>query len=286
MHKVAIDLPVILDPHKLLILLAGLDRTHEEILVPDILRYIEVWAAPGKGWPVPPMTLKILEEDYDEKLDKFFGFDSQRIAPNNFCAGIRLFQYAKKNDMVTLFDSARFTSIGQHVLNTDRFYNPFYPQKLPSGVTLTVNPDLPYALESLIGVQEELSAVPVFGDIEFLAHINKQRPTGSIRDHAGELKVDSQMSLLLDCPKDVTFEELLWFAKNREKFDAVSEKLKFGNDWKLAPKDIGIMGLKFGGTLTTDILLFGGAPVTSGGLFVYELASRVLRVTSKKDPKS
>jgi hypothetical protein len=286
MKKVAIDLPIIFDPHKLLIVLSGLDRTHEEILVPDIVQYIEAWGPPGDGIFLPPMTLRIFEEDFDDRLDRFFGFDTRTIEQNNFCAGIRLLQHAKREGMITLFDSARFTTIGQEVLKTDKFYPPFYRKTLPSGKTVNLNPDLPYSLESLIGISEEQSVIPIFGDLEFLRYVNEKRPEATIRDETGQLEVDEQTKTLLDCPKVVTFDELLWFVKNRDTFNAVSEKLQFGNDWRLTKRDIGFMGLKFGGTLATDIALFGGAPVTSGGLFAYELSSRVFRVLSKKDKKS
>lgn len=286
MKKIAIDLPIIFDPHKLLITLAGLDRTHEEILVPDIVQFIEAWGPPGDGVFLPPMTLRIFEEEYDEKLDQFFGFDHRKITQDNFCAGIRLLQYAKRKGMITLFDGGKYARVGQEVLKTDKFYPPFYKQKLPFGKTVNLNPDLPYTLESLIGIHEEMSAIPIFGDLDFLHYVNEKMPKATIRDQSGQLEVDEQTMILMDCPKVTSFDELIWFVQNREMFNTVSEKLKFGNDWKLTPREIGFMGLKFGGTLATDITLFGGAPVTSGGLFAYEMLSRVFRVVSKKDKKS
>lgn len=286
MKKIVIDLPIILDPHKLLILLAGLDRTHEEILVPDILQFIEMCGPPDGGLFLPPMTIHVFKEELDEQLDGFFGFDTRKITQDNFCAGIRLLRYAKDHGMISLYDSERYTKIGQEILQTDKFYPPFYRHKIPSGKIVNINPDAPFALESLIGVEEEFGAVPIFGDLDFLEYVNNKRPNGKIRNNEGNITVDSQTKILLDCPKVVTFDELVWFVKNREIFNAVSDKLTFGNDWHLTTRDIGFMGLKFGGTIAADLTLFGGAPVTSGGLFTYELLSRVLSVVSKKDEKS
>lgn len=286
MKKIAIDLPIIFDPHKFLIILAGLDHSHEEILVPDIVKYIELWSMPGdiNGFlKRQPITLHLLEENFDERLDEFFGFDKKYITPNNFCAGIRLLQYAHKKEMITFFDSEKYTKIGQSVLKTEKIYPQFYKHNLPDGKNININPDLPYTLESLIGIHEENNTVPIFGDLDFLHYVNKKMPSATIRDNSGSLKMDEQTKILLECPKVVTFEELIWFTQNKSTFNSVSEKLEFGKEWNTTSKDVGFMGLKFGGTLATDLTLFGGTPISSGTLFGYELLSRILRVEKNKD---
>lgn len=283
MNRIIIDLPVILDPHKLLVLLGGLGRTHDEILVPDILQYIEVWAPLSDNWRFPPITLRMLEENFDDKLDRFFGFNPQEITQANFCAGLRLFRYAYDKTMVSLVDSQRLTKVGQQILKMNAPFNPFYNLNLPGGGKVNVNPDAPLALESLIGAQEELGAIPICGDLEFWEFAKSRLSEGRIREFEGQVEIDTQAKLLLDCPKVVTFDELIWFAQNRDQFNAVSDKLKFANDWHLTRREVGMMGLKFAGTFAADAVLFAGAPMSSGGLLAYEVLSRIIRVTSKRD---
>jgi hypothetical protein len=160
LRKIAVDLPIVFDPHKLLILLAGIDRTHSEILLPDCLQFIEMLGSKEDGIFLPPLTLHVFVEPLDERLDGFFGFDTRKVTQDNFCAGIRLLRYAYDKGMITLFDSERLCKVGQAVLKTDKIYPEFYRQPLPSGKSVTLIPDLPFSLEALIGIEEEEGVIP------------------------------------------------------------------------------------------------------------------------------
>lgn len=277
MTKISIDLPIILDPHKLLMVLGGLGSAYDEILAPDGVRFIEAWGIKSGQMQLPPMTLRLLEETYDDRFDSFFGFSSDRIVPENFCAGIRLFQYALKQDMVSLFESSRLTEVGREALGGSGYFPPFYRQGLPSGLSVNINPDAPHTLESLIGLEEEQGVAPLFGDLDFLKVVQERRPQGSLHGNSGVLEVHDDTQELLSCPQALDFEELIWYVQNREHFNKISTVLRTAVERRHTGRDMGVIGLKFGGTTALDNIAFGGVPLSSGAVFLYDMYSRYLR---------
>src|SRR4051812_39525573 len=131
--KVSIDLPVVLDPYKLSLILGGLDVFYSEILVSDSLQFIEVWSR-----QMQPITFSTFKEDV-KSWQNFFGFDPNVIDKNNFIAGLSLLHHAHKKGMVTVFDSEKYVADGQQLLNTDKYFNQLYSVEHPNKLIVNVD---------------------------------------------------------------------------------------------------------------------------------------------------
>lgn len=277
LNKVSVDLPTVLDPHKLLFLIAGLDHTHSEILVPDSFRFIGFLGLSL----YPPTTIHVFDDpDFvKSNLDEFFRYSKTSIVPENFIAGLKLLRMAYDKDMITLFDTARYEKMGLEILKTDKYYPDFYKGRVPNVGEITIYPDaVGVTLEALLGIQADRGAMPIFGDLDFVRYLEKKKQTGTILGHTGVIHVDHDLELLLECPQASNLEELFFFATNEEFITNVADKLSFTKKKKTAIKDIGVMGIEFGSTVAIDIALFSGFPVTTGIMFTYKILKRVLYV--------
>lgn len=279
---VSIDLRLALDPYKMLFLIAGLGAAHDEIFVPDTLRFVETWAP-----TVQPCTIKVFEDPAvaNGELARAFGYDSGLIKPDNFCAGLRLLRRAHDKGMITLlstFDGA-YQREGLARLNTKLPYPDMYPHFLPSGERITINPDNGGAtLEALLGLEVVKGVRPIFGDVEFLDYVRQTITPDAIKGSLAELEVDKGLQILLNSPQATDFEELWWYAENKKAFEEISAKLKQAENTRSLGKDISLVGLKFTGTFIADATLFAGVPVTSGMLAVYEIGERILRARKSR----
>jgi hypothetical protein len=108
MSKIAIDLPIVLDPYwpALIVLM-------KRYWFPIFFSILKVWGPPGGGLVLTShdaSMLRIFEEEFDERLDRFFGFDTRRITQDNFCAGIRLLRYAQDHGMILFLPKSKFGS--------------------------------------------------------------------------------------------------------------------------------------------------------------------------------
>jgi hypothetical protein len=153
---VTADLMFILDPHRLLLLLAGLEAgVYKQILLPDTFQFIELW---GPKY-IPPIRWHIFDcrENINENASRFYGFpDKSAITPDNFIAAMRLLQFAYFKGMVEPFSTEKLTRTGLKILNTDKHYPDMYPRTLPNGSRLTIGVDMGGAtLEALVALNVE-----------------------------------------------------------------------------------------------------------------------------------
>ncbi len=271
MKKISIDLPIILDPCKLALVLARLDKDFDEIFVPEAFQFIEIWGS--KAIPLPPVTLHTFKEEH--QADKFLGLEADLIVKDNFYAGISLLHKAHKKGMVTLFESDKYAKTGLELLGSDKHYLDLY--RVPfSGEYLNANTDMPgIVLESLIGLQFQKDITPLYGDLDFTKFV-KSLQTSEYNPKVVRDMEDPQTENLLKFPQGLRTADFLRYLDQKDFIEDISGRIEIVRSDTSKFKDVAMNALEFGSTLTTDILAFGGLPVSSGILFGYKVTKRLL----------
>lgn len=278
--KVALDFATIHDPHKLLMVLAGLDKTHSEILLPDAFSIIEL------QYPLEKIPIHILKSDeiFRDNFAKGVGLDGMKIDQNHFLAGWQLLNKAYKQGMITLYDQDKYAKDGYNILDAKGGFLEEYFIKPPGfKYGMRFIPDWGYTGNISLIAQYELNGVkPIISDSNFLEYLKLSDTEITLFGEEGKLESEKGIELLLESPEVATVDELFFLAKNGEFVDNISKKISKAKLKKKTSKDLIIMGVEFGSTLTLDTFAFGGIPVSSGLLLVYKVAERAIRVKSKK----
>jgi hypothetical protein len=266
--KVSIDLPIVLEPYKLALVLSGLDVFYSEIMVPDSLQFIEVWSR-----QMQPITFYPLKEDLRD-WQNFFGLDATKIAQNNFIAGLTLLYQARKKGMVTVFESEKYVADGQRFLNTNKYFNQFY--NVDTTDRFIVNTDMPITLEGMLGYELNTSTKAIFGDLEFANYLNKIGLYEDLKT-SDNMLIDQNTDLFLKSPQGSSVNELIEFILNKQFFEASSLKIISSKTALNKGKDIGLTTVEFGSTYALDTFAFHGLPVSTGALFLYRIANRLFK---------
>lgn len=98
-------------------------------------------------------------------------------------------------------------------------------------------------------------------------------------------KFDIQKSLkdatkLLKSPEPILLSEVAFYLSQKERIESITGIITASKELESRNKDIGIIASKYAGTLFTDTTAFGGIPVTSSLVSLYDISTRFFK--SKK----
>jgi hypothetical protein len=265
--KVSIDLPLILEPYKLSLVLSGLDVFYSEIIVPDSVQFVEVW-----NKQMMPITLHTFKDDLKE-YQRPFGLDDKKIEPDNFIAGLSLLQKAYQKGMISLFQTDKFVADGQDFLHTDKYFNQFYNVL---GDKYVINTDMPITLEGMLGYELNTGTKAIFGDDLFAKYLNGLRIYEDLQT-ADLLEKDKNLEFFLKSPQSSSVDELIEFVLNKHFYEQSALKIFSSKSLLERNKDIALNTLEFSSTLMLDTMAFNGLPISSGVAFAYKIGKRIFK---------
>lgn len=82
---------------------------------------------------------------------------------------------------------------------------------------------------------------------------------------------------LLKAPEPIAISEVAFFLKQKERIDSINGIINASKDLESRNKDCGIISSKFIGTTTIDTTIFGGLPVTSSLVSLYDVGARYFK---------
>jgi len=85
---------------------------------------------------------------------------------------------------------------------------------------------------------------------------------------------------LLKSPEPITLSEVAFFLGQKERIESIYGIINASRDLESRKKDCGIIASKFLGTTVADIAMFGGLPITSSLVSIYDVGTRYFK--SKK----
>ncbi|MCB0192513.1 MAG: hypothetical protein KDJ65_11270 [Anaerolineae bacterium] len=87
-------------------------------------------------------------------------------------------------------------------------------------------------------------------------------------------------SRLLKSPEPITLSEVAFYLDQKERIESITGIITASKDLESRNKDIGIIAGKYVGTLAADTVVFGGIPVTTTLVSLYDIGVRFFK--SKK----
>ncbi|QQM66420.1 hypothetical protein JG479_17690 [Pseudoalteromonas sp. LC2018020214] len=82
---------------------------------------------------------------------------------------------------------------------------------------------------------------------------------------------------LLKTPESLKIAEIAYYLNQKERIDTISGLITASEQLETRNKDCGIIATKYVGTLTTDLALFGGIPITSTLTSIYDVGTRFFK---------
>jgi hypothetical protein len=279
--QVTIDLPIVLDPFKMATIISGIETQFSEIVVPDSLRFIELW---GKDSGIPlTRTVSLFDKDENlksEAIYKFFKFSPGVVSPKNFIAGLNLFRMAYEYGMVSVVPMGRYWPKGKKALQTSGYYFDSLSYEFPGG-SVYINPDnTGFQMESIIGIATELNAVPIFGDTAFVDWVSKNEPLATLFGENGNLVIKTDLQEILYLKEPPNINEFFFFARNHQMVKGLCDKLGQLKAKSEAKKSMALNTLEFGATNAIDNACFSGVPVTGAVVYGYKLIKSWLSLKS------
>lgn len=143
----------------------------------------------------------------------------------------------------------------------------------------------------MLAVASEEKADPFFSHPNFRDNVSTHNYTYYERDyslkHLEEKKGDKNDILLEDSLKDaktllkspepILVSEVAFYLNQKERIDTISGIITASKELETRNRDIGIMASKYAGTLAADTALFGGLPVTSTLVSIYDVCTRYFK---------
>lgn len=270
MQPIIIDFCTMLDPMKVAVIVSNIGKKYSHIMLPDSFRLIEI----GRNREMP-LGFELFTEDGARRYRGFYSYGSNEfsIVPENFIAGLELLEIAHQKGMVELFPTEGYSNVGKEILDVNETLSLLHYTEDSTGNHIRIHPDYGWmGLGALIGAQATFSATTVLSDQKYVERIKEIRPPGTIFGDKTEIDVEINLESEFRLPHIDSVESLFELAVGNE---LISEPLLSKLNRK--KKEILIMGLEFGGTLTADTLLFGGIPVSSSALFSYQIYKNVFK---------
>lgn len=274
-HPIAIDLSIIIDPYKMLSIIQGIDKIYSEIVIPLPLSFIEIWHPQWRSY-----TFKLFQDTtiLEANLEEFFGF-TDGITVNNFVAGMKLLIMAYQKGMVRVVDSTNYFSyekIGKELLGVDLNFNNIKQIELPGNKVLYINPDSPI-LETLYGMQSD-GIIPIYGDSDFINYwhtsTNSYNIELNLQKTPYHVTTSSRLQTLLYENKITDLSEAFSYVSTNNPFEKLDIELRNTIEDYEKKKDLFLLSLEFISTTTIDTIV--GVPLSSGALFAYEFAKKLI----------
>ena len=82
---------------------------------------------------------------------------------------------------------------------------------------------------------------------------------------------------LLKSPESVSLAEVAFYLDQKERFDSITGIITASKNIESRGKDIGIIASKYAGTISADTILFGGLPVSTSAVSLYDIGVRFFK---------
>jgi hypothetical protein len=82
---------------------------------------------------------------------------------------------------------------------------------------------------------------------------------------------------LLKSPEAISLSEVAFYLKQKERIDSITGIITASKNIESRGKDIGIITSKYAGTIAADTMLFGGFPVTTSAVSLYDIGTRFFK---------
>jgi hypothetical protein len=103
------------------------------------------------------------------------------------------------------------------------------------------------------------------------AHVSQERGDVEIANSIIEAKN------LLTSPESLSLAEVAFYLDQKERIDSISGIITASKDLENRGKDVGIITSKYAGTVAADTMLFGGLPVTTSIVSLYDAGTRFFK---------
>ena len=103
------------------------------------------------------------------------------------------------------------------------------------------------------------------------AHLSQER---------GEVEIGGSIieaKNLLKSPESLTLAEVAFYLDQKERIESISGIITASKDLESRGKDIGIIATKYAGTVAADTMLFGGLPVSTSIVSLYDAGTRFFK---------
>jgi len=102
-----------------------------------------------------------------------------------------------------------------------------------------------------------------------------ENKNGEIDMSLGESLKDAK--ILLKSPESLLLSEVAFYLNQKERINSIAGIITASKDIETRNKDIGIIASKYAGTLVADATLFGGLPVTTTLVSIYDIQARYFK---------
>ncbi|GAB1082006.1 MAG: hypothetical protein SStaBPW_39100 [Shewanella algae] len=82
---------------------------------------------------------------------------------------------------------------------------------------------------------------------------------------------------LLKSPESISLAEVAFYLDQKERIDSITGIITASKNIESRGKDIGIIASKYAGTVAADTMLFGGLPVTTSVVSLYDIGARFFK---------
>jgi len=81
----------------------------------------------------------------------------------------------------------------------------------------------------------------------------------------------------LRSPEAISLSEVAFYLKQKERIDSITGIITASKNIESRGKDIGIITSKYAGTIVADTMLFGGLPLTTSAVSLYDIGVRFFK---------
>jgi hypothetical protein len=150
-----------------------------------------------------------------------------------------------------------------------------------------------HGLGLILAAAKEENVEPFLSHPNFRDEISSHNYTYYTRDkglgsatekQTGQPEFDIERSMkdatrLLKSPEMIVVSEVAFYLRQKERIESIAGIITASKELETRNKDIGIIASKYAGTLLTDTTAFGGIPVTTTLVSVYDVCSRFFKTT-------
>jgi hypothetical protein len=312
MKPIIIDAATIFDPARLLAVLASVDIRHSEVWVSQ--RYdhfkekdfITGFGTDSKFALLPDGNGRYKTDPLDipsinEKLD-----------PKSWVTGPKILRWALDKGMVVPKDLYKYEELAIELEEENKINNLSEAIMLgpPSEYDIragkeSLGPEYAWRLEPY-GIGHGLGLILATAQEEnvepFLSHPNFRdnlsthnysfykrdaslRSALEVKPQSPEVNIDikkvlKDASRLIKSPEPIVLSEVAFYLEQKERIESITGIITASKDLESRNKDIGIITGKYAGTLIADTAAFGGIPVTTTLVSLYDAGTRFFK--SKK----
>lgn len=316
MNPIIIDAATIFDPARLLAVLASVDIRHSEVWVSqryDHFKekdFITGFGTESKFALLPdangryktdPLEVPSINEKLDPKSwvtgPKIlrWALEKGMVVPKDLFKYEELaIELEKENEISNLSEAIMLGPSGEYDLRAGKERTEEYLKKAGKD---SLGPEYAWRLEPygighglglILAAAQEDNVEPFLSHPNFQDHISTHNYSYFKRDRSlssameGKTEFDIEDSLkhakqLLKSPEPILLSEIAFYLDQKERIESITGIITASKKLESRNKDVGIIASKYAGTLVVDTAVFGGIPVTTTMVSLYDISARFLK---------